>query len=155
MVVVAPVKRRSVMSQTVHELSKADDVCGSSRLQINQSFAPQRIVTLTFAVARIGVAITGPGEATPESGTVHYDNAPEYIRSWQEFRRLAFPLESCRNSMYDGTTYIHTMFERQRETTVTWMNPNWRDNPLQMTVIRGYMELAEAARLWRLLRMWR
>ena len=143
------------MPQTLHELSKANDVCGSSRLQINQCFAPQRIVTLTFAVERVGVEIMGPGETTREAGTVHYDNAPEWARSWEEFRRFAFSLEACRNLLYDGTTYIHSMFERACETSVTWINPSWRDNPLQMTVIRGYMELAEAAGLRRLLRMWR
>src|SRR5687768_6985495 len=129
------------MPQTLHELSKADDVCGSSHLQINQHFAPQRIVTLTFATERVGVEIAGPDTTTREAGTVHYDNAPEWARSWEAFRRFAFPLESCRNSTYDGTTYTHSMFEREHETSVTWVNPSWVKNPLQMTVIRGYMEL--------------
>jgi hypothetical protein len=142
------------MPQTLHELSKAHDHCGSSRLQINQCFAPQRMVMLTFAVDRVGVEITGPDVTTPEAGAVHYDNAPEWARSWEEFRRLAFPLEGCRNlGVYDGTKYTHSMFEREHETSVTWVNPSWLENPLQMTVIRGYMELAEAAGLRRLLRM--
>ena len=141
------------MPQTPHELSEEDDVCGSSRLQINQCFEPQRIVTLIFTVERVGVKITGSDTKSHEMGTVHYDNAPEWVRSWEEFRRFAFPLESCRNSMYDGTTYTHSICERERETSVTWVNPTWLNNTLQMTVIRGYMELAETAGLRRLLRM--
>jgi hypothetical protein len=141
------------MSQTLHELSRADDICGSSRLEINQCFAPERAVTLIFTVARVGVEIAGSDTRRYETGTVHYDNAPEFARSWEEFRRFVFPLESCRNSMFDGTTYTHSMCERERETSVTWVSPTWLKNPLQMTVIRGYMELAEAAGLGRLLRM--
>ena len=147
-------ERPDVMPQTLRELSNADDVRGSSRLQIHQCFAPRRVVTLTFGVERVGVEITGRDATTPESGTVHYDNAPEWARSWEEFCRFALPLEDCRNlGVYDGTRYIHSMFERERETSVTWVNPGWLENPLQMTVVRGYMELVEAAGLRRLLRM--
>lgn len=143
------------MAQTLHELSLADDVCGSSRLQINQCFEPLRLVTLTFAAERVGIEITGSDTTIRETGTVHYDNAPEWARSWESFCRFALPLESCQNLCFDGTGYTHSVVERDRETSVKWVNPSWLKNPLQMTVIRGYMELAETAGLRRLLQLWR
>ena len=142
------------MPQTLHHLWKAGGIVGLSRLQVSSHFQPQRIVTLTFA-ERVGVEVSGPGETPTEAGTVHYDNAPEWARSWDEFLRIARPLEACDNKMYDAIGYIHSMLDLECESSVKWLNPNGRENALQLIVIQGYAQLAEAAGLRRLIRLQR
>ncbi len=139
----------------IRESSITDGTCGSSLLQIAHCFEPLQWVTLTFAAERVGIEITGSDTTIREAGTVHYDNAPEWARSWESFCRFALPLEGCRNAVFDGTSYTHSVLEHGRETSVKWHSPSWLKNPLQMTVIRGYMELAETAGLRRLLQLWR
>lgn len=143
------------MPQSLQELVTGRDALGASRLRINKCFEPERVVTLTFGAERIGVEVFGPREREEEAGSVHYDNAPEWVRSWDDFLRFTSPLESCRNLVYDGTSYTHALFGSGRDDAITCIAPNWRENPRHMTVIRGYVELAEAAGLRRLIRMWR
>jgi len=88
-----------------------------------------------------------------EAGGVPYGNAPEWMQSWDLFRTFAFPLEDCLNLVYDGVRYTHALHGSGYDAAVVWSTPIWLKNPRQMTLIRGYVELAEAAGLKRLIRM--
>ncbi|MGN6726417.1 MAG: hypothetical protein ACTHLZ_10895, partial [Tepidisphaeraceae bacterium] len=100
---------------------------GLSRLQVGSRLEPQRIVTLKFAERLCG-EVSGPGETPTEAGTIHYDNAPEWARYWGECLRFARPLEAYENKMFDGDWYTHSMLYKECETSVKWLNPNWREN---------------------------
>ena len=56
--------------------------------------------------------------------------------------------------VWDGTQYTHELCGTDCRNTVVWSTPIWVKNPQQMTVIRGYVELADAAGLHRLIGAW-
>jgi hypothetical protein len=144
-----------VSSQPLHEVVKLRNALGASRLYVSQCFAPERVLTLVFMADRIEVEVFGPRETESDVGSLSYDNAPELGESWNAFRSFCLRVEACRNRVYDGTQYTHMLSDSGGEYAMTWLNPTWPKNPQQMAVVRSYVEIAEAAGLNRLIRMWR
>ena len=152
-------------AMSLQDVLKAREPLGASRLTIRQCFAPERIVTLVFGVTHIQVEVfgpkrgsyarisnvSGPGELDWEAGEVLDDNAPGWARSWGSFRSFSLGLDACRNVVCDGAQYAHELCGIDCRSTVVWGNPHWLKNPQQMTVIRGYIEVVDAAGLHRLI----
>lgn len=85
-------------------------------------------------------------------GAVDLSSAPELMSTWQRFSEAAFSLESQDTRPFDGTIFRHKAKDRCSEIDVYWRHMGRGRTPIQVKLVRTYLDCAKAAGLGRFVR---
>jgi len=138
--------------------AQTPEIIGAARLSVHICFQPERASTLLFAPSHMIVEVAGSVKIphdqmtiAPVSVHLGYDSYPETMIDWATLREFAWKLESCHHLLYDCRCLEHEVSDGTETKTVTWLNPNWLDNPKEMYLIDEYARLIKRANLEHLL----